>query len=331
MNVRASLKTALRSLDETTAALFLSSTNEEGALLSFLFHGLFSSNEELQAGVADPQQGITVEMFRAFIIHFRESGYGFISPREILEGLSPTGKYVLITFDDGYFNNFRALPILEEFDVPAVFFISTDHVKQAKAFWWDVVFREAKKGGRTDREIGRIVAGYKKLRAEAVESELRKVFGKDALRPVSDLDRPFSSEELCHFSKYKHVYLGNHTRDHAVLTNYSGTEVREQICDAQDDIREMTGQTPTMIAYPYGRYSVEIENVALAAGLPLGVGVRPGRNRLPLEIPAAQTMTLKRYTLWGNRGIEQQCRASRSGVSFYRLLQGMTAPASTAM
>jgi peptidoglycan/xylan/chitin deacetylase (PgdA/CDA1 family) len=322
MNIRSLLKTAILSLDETALNLFLNSTHEAGTLLSFLFHGLFKNNEELQSGMSDPQQGITVEMFRGFISHFKESSYTFISPSEILEGLNPAGKYVLITFDDGYFNNIRALPVLEEFNVPAVFFISTDHVKQAKSFWWDVVFREAKRRGQTDSEVHRTLARYKKLKTEVVESELTRVYGKDALRPVSDVDRPFSSDELRRFSRHKHIFLGNHTRDHAILTNYSESEVRQQIGAAQNDIREMTGQTPMMIAYPSGSYSEEIESAALAAGLPLGVSVRPGRNRLPLKTQTAQTTTLKRYTLWGNRGIEQQCRGSRSGISFYRFLQG---------
>ena len=41
----------------------------------------------------------------------------------------------MLTFDDGYYNNHLALPVLEEFDVPALFFISTNHVKQQKCFW----------------------------------------------------------------------------------------------------------------------------------------------------------------------------------------------------
>ena len=74
MNIRSLLKTAILSLDETALNLFLNSTHEAGTLLSFLFHGLFKNSEELQSGMSDPQQGITVEMFRGFISHFKESG-----------------------------------------------------------------------------------------------------------------------------------------------------------------------------------------------------------------------------------------------------------------
>jgi hypothetical protein len=94
-----------------------------------------------------------------------------------------------------------------------------------------------------------------------------------------------------------------------------------QICQAQNDILEMTGRTPKMIAYPNGSESVKIRNAAEEAGLRLGVGVRPGRNRLPLDGDSWGRMALRRLTLRGDRGIEQQCRSSRSSLSIHRLLQ----------
>lgn len=45
---------------------------------------------------------------------------------------------IFITFDDGYMDNFlNAKPILEAYDLPATFFISTKHIGTKKSFWWD--------------------------------------------------------------------------------------------------------------------------------------------------------------------------------------------------
>ncbi|MCH6234051.1 polysaccharide deacetylase family protein [Cognataquiflexum rubidum] len=45
---------------------------------------------------------------------------------------------IAITFDDGYADNFlNAKPLLEKYDLPACFFISTKHIGSKKAFWWD--------------------------------------------------------------------------------------------------------------------------------------------------------------------------------------------------
>ena len=320
-----SLKAAILSLDAKMASRFLPAAREEGALLCFLFHGLFENSEEVRSGMLDPQQGITMEMFRAFLSHFQEQGYGFVSPRQILEGLQPGGKYILLTFDDGYCNNRRALPAIEEFSAPAVFFISSDHVRNGKAFWWDAAFREGRKRGKTEAEIRRAVRGYKRMKTEEVECDLKKEFGKDALRPIGDLDRPFTAGELRAFAEHRLVSLGNHTKNHAILTTYSLAEAREQIQGGQNAIQEMTGKVPEMISYPNGNSSPEIRQAAREAGLALGAVVRGGKNRLPLKIGAPQAMALKRFILWGDRGIDAQCQASRADLSLWRVFSGLAA------
>jgi peptidoglycan/xylan/chitin deacetylase (PgdA/CDA1 family) len=328
MEMQKRLKAAMLSLEARIASRFLSVTHEEGALLCFLFHSLFESGAEVRSGILDPQQGVTVEMFRTFLGHFHEQGYGFISPRQILEGLPPSGKYILLTFDDGYWNNRRALPAMEEFSAPAVFFISSDHVREGKAFWWDAAFRAGRKRGKSEAEIRRTVTGYKRMKTEEVERALKTEFGKDALRPVGDLDRPFTPGELREFAEHRLVSVGNHTKNHAILTNYNLAEAREQIQGGQDALQEMTGKIPQMISYPNGNSSREIQQAAREIGLPLGVAVQGGKNRLPLKTRATDGMALKRFILWGDRGIAAQCHVRRANISLWGLVESLKARAS---
>jgi peptidoglycan/xylan/chitin deacetylase (PgdA/CDA1 family) len=45
---------------------------------------------------------------------------------------------IAITFDDGYADNFRvAKPLLEKYQLPATFFITTGNIGQSAEFWWD--------------------------------------------------------------------------------------------------------------------------------------------------------------------------------------------------
>jgi peptidoglycan/xylan/chitin deacetylase (PgdA/CDA1 family) len=45
---------------------------------------------------------------------------------------------IVITFDDGYEDNFiHAKPLLEKYGLPATFFITNKHIGQQKEFWWD--------------------------------------------------------------------------------------------------------------------------------------------------------------------------------------------------
>jgi peptidoglycan/xylan/chitin deacetylase (PgdA/CDA1 family) len=328
MKIARHLKTGLLSLDEKLAGRFSLTGSERGNLLCFLFHALFENEEELRGGACDPQQGITLEIFRTCLGHFCDQGYTFVSPLQISQGLEPSGKYILLTFDDGYFNNLRALNVMQEFHAPAVFFISSDHVTEEKSFWWDVVFREGRKRGRTQDEISRTVAAYKHWKTEDIESDLQRQFGKHALLPIGELDRPFTPTELRDFATHDLVHLGNHTKNHAILTNYRPAEVCRQIQDAQNAIHEMTGKTPQIISYPNGNSTPEIRQCARGLGLTLGVTVRPGKNRLPLKNENLGPMTLRRFTLWGNRAIEAQCRTSRANFSLSQFFESLQAKVS---
>jgi len=47
-------------------------------------------------------------------------------------------RAVVVTFDDGYVDNFeQAVPILRQHEVPATFFVSTGNIDTAREFWWD--------------------------------------------------------------------------------------------------------------------------------------------------------------------------------------------------
>jgi peptidoglycan/xylan/chitin deacetylase (PgdA/CDA1 family) len=310
-------------VDQALAECSLPVSTEQGVLLSFLFHSVFKDEAEAQSGLIDPQQGITVAMLREFLSHFQKHAYEFVSAKDVLGRLPAGGRYVLLTFDDGYYNNIRVLPVLEELHVPAVLFISSNHVKLGRAFWWDVVYREGKKRGCSEIEIRNTIAGYKRHKAADVEILCREQYGANALVTASDLDRPFTPLELRKFASHPLISLGNHTSDHAILTNYSPAEACAQIQAAQNDICAMTGRRPDMIAYPNGNESPAVVDAAYDAGLHLGFGVCPGRNRLPLRPGSRHAMRLKRFTLTSQRNIESQCKISRSALSLDRLLRNV--------
>ncbi|MFT6247895.1 MAG: peptidoglycan/xylan/chitin deacetylase (PgdA/CDA1 family) [Cognaticolwellia sp.] len=56
----------------------------------------------------------------------------------ILNGKIRNKKYALITFDDGYIDNYsKAFPILLENNIPATFFLATNFMNNAEIPWWD--------------------------------------------------------------------------------------------------------------------------------------------------------------------------------------------------
>jgi peptidoglycan/xylan/chitin deacetylase (PgdA/CDA1 family) len=301
--------------------------------MPFLFHSLFRNEAEMEQHVVEPLERTTVAQFRQFIEYYLGCGYRFVGPDDLLRGLPADGKYAMITFDDGYYNNSLALPVLEELKVPALFFISTNHVQQNKCFWWDVLYRERHAMGASRSEIYRETVAIKGLRTDQIEAELLKKFGPDALSPRGDIDRPFTPSELKQFAASSYVHLGNHTADHAILANYSPEEVREQLQLAQNALLEMTGVHAQAIAYPNGAHNPQIVDACRQVGLKMGFTVRPQKSAVPLAAQSSDLFHIGRFCPNGAASILTQCRTYRSDLQLYgtfrsgylRLLRGQVA------
>jgi peptidoglycan/xylan/chitin deacetylase (PgdA/CDA1 family) len=321
MNISNSLQSTLFSADRILSQFYLRLFQERNALIIFIFHGFILDFQKKNLTGVEPRRFITESKFQQFIEYFLESNYEFISPDEILTDLNRNKKFALITFDDGYFNNYASLSTLKTYRVPAVFFISTNHVIDNKSYWWDVLYRERTKQGVSLAKIRSESRVLKTKTHNEIEEHLIKEFGHSALTPLGDIDRPLSPLELKNFVKEKYVYLGNHTRDHAILTNYSQDGIRSQILGAQQALLEMTGIQPAIISYPDGKYSSDVIKASQEAGLQLGVTADYGKNRLPVKFSDSSKLFLKRCPLWETQDLKTSCSLVRSDISFYGIFK----------
>lgn len=250
-------------------------------LLIFALHALCRDRAQLDDPLLASHQAACVDDLARLVETALGHGYGFVSPADIVAGLDPAGRHAMLTFDDGYRNNVLALEVLERFQVPATFFISSSHVLEGKSFWWDAVSRELRRAGVGEPGRRRQLHRLKAVPAAGIEAVLRHWFGEQALRPRGDADRPFTPGELAAFARHPLVHLGNHTADHVILTRCPSHEMRRQIADCQAALRDISGRAPLAIAYPNGDHSPAVAAAARAAGLRVGMTVRPARNRVP--------------------------------------------------
>ena len=310
--LRKAARTGLALADQVSWQLSRRLVREGPSLITVALHSLCSTRSQVGDPALAPSQNVSVEDFRALVATMLECGYQAVSPAQVEAGLDASGKYVMVTFDDGYYNNVLALDVLEEYRIPATFFVSTNHVLEQKAFWWDALSRELLKAGATDSQRSAEFRKVKTMNTGRIDAYLQRHVGADALRPQSDNDRPFTRGELASFARNRWVHLGNHTSDHAILTLCSREAMEQQIQDCQAALTEIAGYAPIAISYPNGNCSPAVVEVALAAGLRVGVTVRPHRNRLPLH-DTADRMNLGRFYFFGGADPRDEFARWRTG------------------
>jgi peptidoglycan/xylan/chitin deacetylase (PgdA/CDA1 family) len=320
MPISAVAKEITFTIDRFTARASLAAKRERPGLLTLMFHGIFPSHADAYSGTVQPPQRTTIQSVSRLIEYFHGHGYRFVSPNDF-PGLTSRGYYVLLTFDDGYFNNLSVLSLLGKYDIPAVFFISTAHVRTGKAFWWDVVRRRCRDLGYSPEQVPLACLRLQKMRTSEIESFLIERLGLGALTPVGDFDRPMTSEELETFAEDPHVHLGNHTDDHASLNNYSEDEIRQQIAKCQDELKRMTGKSTAILSYPHGNYSPTIVHIAASLGLRAGVTCLAGKAEIPIQ--AIDWMSLRRNTVWENQDQLTQYQLFRSDIGLYPALSAV--------
>lgn len=261
--------------------LLLNFRQEQRRLLVFYFHGLYQFRGQQELNHVDPQNNFTVEAFAEFIDYFLQHNYRFIQPEALLHGLSADQPYAMITFDDGYFNNILALDVLQQYEVPATFYITSGNVQENQSYWWDIVYKYRKKQGQSLEVIRQEQEQLKHFKTEYICQYIRQTFGKEALKPWSDIDRPFTVEELRKFAKNQWVHLGNHTATHAILTNCNRQEIQEELLTCNQFLKDVAGKLPVSTAFPNGSFNDLVLDVARAAGFQFALTTEARSNPLP--------------------------------------------------
>jgi len=214
---------------------------------------------------------------------------------QIASGDFPDGA-VAITFDDGYADN---LPALRGIDVPVTVFISTGHVEEGRAFWWDELSRllhtaradgpltvaldgdvrtwparDAAQRAVAMRGLHAWLQAQSRARIEAALAQVRAW----AQAPDGEDPRPLTIDELRELAQ--HVTIGAHGRDHLSLRWFPAEQQLAELERSRDDLTRWLGRAPTAFSYPYGVPGRDLDAttqaMAARAGYTLAVVNAPG-------------------------------------------------------
>ena len=189
------------------------------------------------------------------------------------------GRHVMITFDDGYRDNFElALPVLKAHGAPATFFICTGYIDDPKLPWWDEIawmlrsstiesiahgdwLPHGVQPGIENRAAIRIaLARYKELPGDKTAGYLdflRSATGADA--SVVNGSELWMTWEMIRDLQRAGMTIGAHTVSHQLLGKLSEAEQEAEIVGSRDRIAAQIGIVPRAFAYPVGSRSAFTE------------------------------------------------------------------------
>lgn len=225
---------------------------------------------------------------------------------------------VLVTFDDGYDDNFHiAFPILRELGVPATFFVATGHIDNGRPYAYDWLAYMVRSTSAPRLQLPVLDIDLA-LPADPAERVLVVDHLLDRLKYLDDSGqqavivqleqtwnmpraeghvdcRPMSWDQL-RTMQAAGMTIGGHGSHHRMLAKLPDQALRDEIQNCQARLTAELGKQALTISYPVGGPDAYDERVIAAAhdaGFRLGFTYLNGCNRWPL----AERFTLRRTAI----------------------------------
>lgn len=195
---------------------------------------------------------VTPEVFEKQMRYLRDAGYRTLKADELLSyingKLSLDRKAVMITFDDGWLDNYlHAFPILRKYNVNVTIFLTTDWIEGASEKTSDLNVR---------------IPDHKESYSLVNSGEWHKVVLN------WKLVREMSESGLVEFH--------SHTKSHRKCHHLSATELADELEGSRRIMEERLGRPCTALCWPFGRNNALSVNVARENGYSLLFTTRRG-------------------------------------------------------
>jgi len=222
------------------------------------------------------------------ILHLEDALEECFTPRHEVKQASDRRMPLVLTFDDGYRDNYTVgLPLVQELQVPITIFLIPGYIDSSKRFWWlegrrvadntqvDEVTVEGKTyhpGLSEEREaLARAIdtrLRYAKsvLERETFLADICKTLAVPSTVTVEEENAmPMTWAEVSEMQESGWVSFGAHTMHHPILAYLSDpAEVQYEVRECRKVLEEHLGHSVRTFAYPIGKLE-HIGNEALQA------------------------------------------------------------------
>jgi peptidoglycan/xylan/chitin deacetylase (PgdA/CDA1 family) len=236
----------------------------------------------------------TADQFDDHILYLK-SHVSLVTLDEALSFIDGTNKEktsscrVLITFDDGYLDNYEiAFPILRSHGAQGVFFLATSMVGSCQLPWWDQIAYLVKTARRHRFSLHYPVELVVDLDDDGLTEGLRAILklykqpeNSDPARFIRELAeeamgehppgtlRRFLSWDEAREMRKGGMAIGSHTHSHTVLSQLGPERQYEELSKSRASLKENLGVGADVLAYPVGArtsFTGETQRLAQEAG-----------------------------------------------------------------
>lgn len=228
--------------------------------------------------------------------------YQPISLPEMVEAIQKNAmprKAVVVTFDDGYFDNYtNARPILEALQIPWTLFVTTNLIGSKCDTWWDELANVMIESPNVPAQLQLNMQGQRYAWPMTTGDERQSACFDlhPILLPMTASDRnqiieqlfkwagiaqtPRSNyrmmtpSELAEVAQSKYVDLGAHTHTHPYLSSLSKEDQLKEIVVSRNTLQEKYNQSISTFAYPFGNFTDDTVEGVQEAGFQAAVTVQ---------------------------------------------------------
>lgn len=272
-------------------------------LVVLMYHDICEDDDNFTSWLRVKESSFKLQM-----LQLREIG-NFVRPSDLYKNaiLSKGCLNFLITFDDGFHNQYElGLPVLEKFDIPALFFISTENVESGDLFWFDRIITPIQTQRINSLELGHLgLRKYEFLASEGAKrwididalledikvrgdsrhldiKEILEYFDNNfggVVRNVIQKCRPLTCDEISKMKASKLCYFGSHSHRHEILTYLNDNDIRTNLVKSKEYLERLSGQCITHFAYPNGKMDTRVAALCQASGYDYGFTTTSGLAR----------------------------------------------------
>lgn len=248
----------------------------KSSLLVVTYHGVY---DKFCRGSLSLFTHLHVDLLREHL-KFLKRNYNVISLSELTACLKDRKPWperaALITFDDGFRNNYEvAFPVLKEFDLPAVIYLTVNYVGTDKLLWFDELYLLLKKcledavetdvlaeflGPIPDScDIGELypICSNRLKKMSIIErteiiTRLKQLVCIEGKPILSEPFKFLSWEQVLEMKSSGLVEFGVHTATHRIVSELPPDEWEKEIVAPKNKIEKIIGNSIDTFCYPNG-------------------------------------------------------------------------------